>query len=439
MLSLAAKRVIGLAAIVGGALIIVLGVSQPNPFKDTNSYWVEFTSAQGLGAIGRDVRVAGVNVGTIGAVEREGDNAVVEILLSDEDVEIKTDARADMRPHTLFEGSSFIDLSPGSPSAPVLEPGERIPIEQTSNYVTLDEALRVLRPEIRESLRDLAEVGAKTLRGDAIEGIQTSLKNAPELMRDLRGPVRAMQGAKREELQGAIAGMAKTVDAVAEREEDLIPLAQRINRTSAALTVDGGQPLDAAVAALPPTLIRLRDGAPELTGLIDRLDRFSVPVAAALPDFTEAVRGATPLLADSIPTLKRLTPMIADLRKISERLADASPTLGDLLRVLGPVSETFGDSVLPVLLQDSRRGPPTYEQLAATFAAANAVFKPYQTAEQNPFGAGHFWNIGTYIDFSGPFAGIFGGASDMAAADCDRIGELNPKYALALKANGGCG
>ncbi len=102
-----------------------------------------------------------------------------------------------MRPHTLFEGSSFIDLSPGSPSAPALEAGGRIPIEQTSNYVTLDEALRVLRPEVRESLRDLAAVGADTLRGKAVDGIQQSLANSPELMRDLRGPVRALQGRSR--------------------------------------------------------------------------------------------------------------------------------------------------------------------------------------------------------------------------------------------------
>jgi phospholipid/cholesterol/gamma-HCH transport system substrate-binding protein len=439
MLSLAAKRMIGLAAIIGGILIIVLGVSQPNPFKDTRSFWVEFNSAQGLGAIGRDVRVAGINVGSVGEVEREGDNAVVEVIIEDESIVVKSDARADMRPHTLFEGSSFIDLSPGSPSAPVLEPGERVPVEQTSNYVTLDEAVRVLRPEVREALRDLAGVGARTLRKGAIDGIRTTLKNAPELTRDLRGPMRALQGAKREELASAIQGMAKTVDAVAEREDDLIPLAQRVNRTSAALAVDGGQPLDAAVVALPPTLRELRDGAPALTGLIDRLDRFSVPVSAALPDFTEAIRGATPLLADSIPVLERLGPMIGDLRKISERLADASPTLGDLMKVLGPVSETFGESVLPVLLQDSRRGPATYKQLSALFAAADAVFKPYQTPEQNPLGSGHFWNIGTYIDFTGPIQGFFSTPAEDAAADCEQIDKLNPQFAKALQSNGGCG
>ena len=37
MLSLAGKRMIGIAAIVGGILIVILGVSKPNPFEDTRS------------------------------------------------------------------------------------------------------------------------------------------------------------------------------------------------------------------------------------------------------------------------------------------------------------------------------------------------------------------------------------------------------------------
>ncbi len=442
MLSLAAKRAIGLAAIVGGVLIVVLGVTQPNPFQHQTVYWAEFDSAQGLGAVGRDVRMAGVNVGEIGDVKRDGDNAVVQIKLN-EDIPIHTDARADMRPHTLFEGSSFIDLSPGSPSAPLMQPGETLPLKQTSNYVTLDEATRILRPKIRDDLRSLAEVGAKTLRGEAVTGIQTTLRNAPAVTRDLRGPVRALQGAHRVELEGAIEGMSRTVNAVAQREADLVPLAQHVNHTAAALTVDSARPLERALSVTPAALRELRRAAPQLTGLVDRLDRFSVPVAAALPDFTDAVRGATPLLARSIPVLRGVTPLIGELRKISGRLADASPQLADLMKVLGPVTDTFGNSVLPVLLQDSHRGPPTYQQLLATFAAADAVFRPYQTASQDPLGAGHVWNIGTYVDPTGPLAGLFAapGSSTAAGAgfDCAKLAGVNPELADQLRQHGGCG
>ena len=140
--------------------MFVIGVTRPAPFKETHTYFAEFDSVQGLGSIGRDIRVAGVNVGTLGSVEREGDDAIVELVL-EKDIPIHADARVDMRPHTLFEGSSFVDLHPGSPSAPELPEEELIPIEQTSNYVTLDEALRILRPEIRENLRELAATSAR--------------------------------------------------------------------------------------------------------------------------------------------------------------------------------------------------------------------------------------------------------------------------------------
>lgn len=437
-MSKATKRLVGLAAIVGAVLIVVLGVVQPNPFRQTDTYWAEFTSAQGLGAIGRDVRVAGVNVGTIGEVKREGDNAVVELNL-DEPIVLHTDSRADMRPHTLFEGSSFIDLFPGSPSAPLLETGEMIPIEQTSNYITLDEALRILRPEIRDSLRDLAETGSKTLQGGAIEGIQKTLKGAPELTRRLGGPARALQGPGREELAGAIAGMAKTVDAVAERENDLIPLTQRVNRTMAALTVDGSAPLDSTLAALPGALDELNRGAPELTGLVDRLDTFSGEINSALPDLTEALRQGTPLFERTIPVLRKATPLVADLRKVGGRLAAAAPTLAKLIRTLDPVTRDFGESVLPVLLSPSRNGPPVYEQLLATFTAADAVFRPYQTPEQNPNGFGHVWNIGTYLDPG--LAGLLGGGGGLPlprTLSCEQVGEISLDAAKQLQAAGGC-
>lgn len=444
MLSLAAKRAIGLAAIVGGILIIFLGVTKPNPFADTRSVWAEFESAQGLGAIGRDVRLAGVNVGIIGEVKREGDNALIELVLN-KDFPVHVDARAEMRPHTLFEGSSFIDLSPGSPSAPLLEDGEAIPVAQTDNYVTLDEALRVLRPEIRESLQDLAKAGSKTLKGGAVEGIQRTLKAGPKLTRNLKAPVRALQGSSRSELAGALRGMASTVDAVAEREDQLIPLAQRLNRTAAAVTVDDGAALDATLVALPGALQELRDGAPALTGLVDRLDRLAVAINPSLPALTTAVNRSTPLLESSIPVLERATPLIAGLRTIGRRVTAAVPTLGDLIVSLDPVVTIFGGSVLPALLAPSRQGQPTYQQVSALFTAADGVFSPYQTEAQNPNGAGHLWSQGIYIDPLSELGPILGGgaATEAGAASgsdtpCSTVAQISPDAAAQIEAMGAC-
>ena len=444
MLSLAGKRVIGLAAIIGGILIVILGVTKPNPFEDTRSVYAQFETVQGLGAIGRDVRLAGVNVGTIGEVRREGDDAIVEMVL-EKDFPVHVDARASMRPHTLFEGSSFIDLEPGSPSAPLLDEGEVIPLEQTDNYVTLDEALRILRPEIRDSLRDLAATGAETLRGKAIEGIQATLKGAPELTRQLEHPMRSLQGSNRRELASAITGMSRTVDAVASKEDQLIPLAQRLNRTAAAITVDGGAPLDATLAVLPDTLRELRDGAPVVEALVDRLDRTAVIANPILPTLTAAVEDATPLLEQSIPVLNKATPLIRDLRVTTARVTEAVPTLADLLETLDPVVDTFGGSVLPTLLAPSRTGPPTYQQLMATFAAAGGVWSTYQTAGQNPNGIGHQWNIATYIDTAAGLQGAMdsqlpttAGTTDEGDVPCSTVAEISSEAAGVLESGGLC-
>ncbi|MEA2348885.1 MAG: phospholipid/cholesterol/gamma-HCH transport system substrate-binding protein [Thermoleophilaceae bacterium] len=398
MLSTLQKRLIGLGLIVGGAIIIFLGVSKPDPFAQRYVYWAVFNTSQGLGSIDRDVRVAGLKVGTVGEVTRVGDDVRAELVLS-HNFAIHEDARADMRPHTLLEGSDFVDLSPGSPSAPLLKPGAEIPIQQTTNYVTLDEALRVLRPEIRNNLRQLAEVGARTLRGKAITGLQETLKRAPALTENLAVAARAAQGSHRNELAGAVSGLAKTTDAVAAKEDQLRPLAGRLNRTAAAVAVDGAAPLDAALRALPGALTEVRDGSPELTALIDRVDDFSGELTPALPSLRVALRDATPVLKRATPVLRKATPLLQNTRLIASRLGDAGA--GGLTKMLTLLHMPLKDltAALDVANAKSRYGEQAYHQLVAGgFAGADSMFRSYQTPSQNPNAPGHMFRIGAHLD-----------------------------------------
>lgn len=426
-----AKRIAGSIAIVVAVLLVVLGVARPNPLAERHAYWAVFDSAQGLGQIDRDVRIAGVKIGTIGDVEREGDDVRVELILED-DYAVHEDARVEMRPHTLFEGSNFVDLDLGSPRAPLLAEGGVIPREQTHNYVTLDEALRILRPEIRTSLRELAETGSKTLRGKAIRGTQRTLKAGPDLTKALAPAARAAQGPQRRELAGAVAGLARTVDAVADREADLVPLQRGLNRTAAALTVEGAAPLDAALAELPVALGELERAAPPLTATIDRLDRLAAEINPALPDLALGLRDATPVLRRAIPVLTRATPLIADARLIAKRLGRARGGLLEMFGLLpGPLA--LFDEALEVINAPTIYGAPAYRQLVAGgFSGLDGVFRGYQTPEQaqktNGQSPGHALRIGTY---GGP--GALGGATD-----CATIALISPEAAPVLEDLGLC-
>src|SRR6185436_5873463 len=64
------------------------------------------------------------------------------------------DARITIRPRLFLEGNFFLDLRPGSPSAPDLPDGGAIPVTQTATAVQLDQVLAVLRRPDRKNLGD---------------------------------------------------------------------------------------------------------------------------------------------------------------------------------------------------------------------------------------------------------------------------------------------
>ena len=67
------------------------------------------------------VRIAGVNVGKVSSVEPEGNMAEVTFNVSDDALPIHEDATIKVRPRLFLEGNFFLDVHPGSPSAPELD------------------------------------------------------------------------------------------------------------------------------------------------------------------------------------------------------------------------------------------------------------------------------------------------------------------------------
>jgi virulence factor Mce-like protein len=424
------KRLIGIGMIVLIAIGIVLAATKPNPFDHHQTIWAEFDNVNGLGSIDRDVRVAGVNEGEIGEVKRVGDDALVELQVNDE-IEVHADAQVKLRPHTLFEGSAFVDLHPGSPSAPLIEDGATIPRRHTDVYVSFDEALRVLRTPVRRSLRELAVTTAAALSGDAPQSLQSTLRRAPELTQDLGPTAHALQGSGGVELQSAIRAGSVTTAALARRESSLAPLAERANRTLAALDVDAAGPLDRALAALPGPLETLRDRGAALTALIDRTGRLAVALRPALVDLAPALDQLQPILRDATPAIRRAVPLVHAIGTVLRRATSASPALVTLLDILRPTGPILAGRVLPAMHRDSKLGIPTYLQLIAAFAGGDAALRPYQNESQAPLGKGHMIRLGSYFDPEG-------GSGLGAVLPCDLIAQLSDEAAAVLQDQGYC-
>ncbi len=429
--SVRGRRILGVVSLAAAALAIFLASTKPDPFASTRSYYAAMDNVKGLGSIDRDIRLAGVNVGHIGDVERVDDDAIIELVMEQE-IPIHADATVRLRPHTLFEGSAFVDLSPGSPSAPPLQEGGMIDRQHTSTYVTLDEATRLFRKPVRKTLRNLLKVASNTLRGRAIEGTQRLFKASPELTENLGPTARALQGTHRRELAQAITGLSATVRGVADRADRLGPLLAASNRTLAALQVDGGEPLARTLETLPSLLERLVVGAPVVVDLIDRVDGLAAEVNPAFADLTPAVAELTPVVEDAIPVLEDVTPMIADLRIVLAPLADAAPTVLRLTEELLPGNRLLVNSVLPTLDAPSREGLPAYAQLLSTFSGVDAAARTFQPTGEpgGGQGSGHFMRLGMYLDPDFPTGTAF--------PNCDVVAQINPDAAVALEGAGLC-
>ena len=84
---------------------------------------------------------------------------------------IHKDATLKIRPRIFLEGNFFVDLSPGSPSAPELGDGDTIPINQTAGPVQLDQVLGTLQADTRKDLQvllDELDTGVTERRREAI-------------------------------------------------------------------------------------------------------------------------------------------------------------------------------------------------------------------------------------------------------------------------------
>ena len=236
------------------------------------------------------VRIAGVNVGKVTDVSAKGTGAEVTFTVSEEGLPIHSDAEIEIRPRLFLEGNFFLDLKPGSPSAPELDDGGSISASRTATAVQLDEILTALQSDSREDLQQLlkgfgtALTYQPTPADDADQDPDVHGETAAESLNDAFRPggpagrdtaivTDALRGQKEGDLFKLISAQARVFGELASREDDLKGLVTNFNITTGALASESAN-LSATIAELAPTL---EQGEPSLRHLSDAL-----PLAASV-------------------------------------------------------------------------------------------------------------------------------------------------------------
>lgn len=356
---------IGIAAVLVLAIGSYLAFVKRIPFADRGfEVNAVFSSSTTLRTTS-PVRIAGVDVGEVIDIDRHGDGAEVTFTVDEEGLPLHTDAEVKIRPRLFLEGNFFLDLRPGSPSAPELDEEGTIPVAQTARAVQLDEVLTALQqPERRDLVRLLEGLGTAlthqptpaqdadqdpAVRGEsAAQAINDSFRFGGRAGRAGAQVSEALRGQGPNDLPRLLRGGGRTFAKLASREQDLRELITNFNVTAEAFAAEAGS-LRETLAELAPTLERAGPSLRRLDQTFPPLRRFA---DAALP----GVRELPATLAAGRPWLRQARPLLGepelgriarDLRIATPPLAGATAQAQGLTRQIGLTSRCTSNVLVP--------------------------------------------------------------------------------------------
>jgi ABC-type transporter Mla subunit MlaD len=371
------------------------------------------------------VRVAGVNVGKVISTSREGDNTTVTFTVSGSGQPIHDDAFAAIRPRIFLEGNFFIELDPGSPSAPELESGGTIPVSHTSTAVQIDEVLSALQSPVRADLGRLLEGYGEALthkptaaedktqlpevKGrSGAEALNDAFKYGGDAGRYSSQVANAFLGTQQRDLSKLVASSGRAFGALASRQRDLQGLIDNFDTFTGALANQSTN-LSATIRLLAPTLQITHASLVSLNRTLPPLRTYAIELRPAVAELPGLIHASKPFLAQVRPLLsgkeaggdvkllQESTPGLAGAAQVSKKVT--LPQINQLSLCTSKVMVPTGNEVINDRFST---GGPNYREFLynlVNFAGAAQNFDgngPYTRAqvgggpvlvgEPNPFG-----------------------------------------------------
>jgi phospholipid/cholesterol/gamma-HCH transport system substrate-binding protein len=304
---------------------------------------------------GEDVKVAGVKVGAIEAIEVTPDFKAAVVLKIDDPgyQDFRKDAKCIVRPQSLI-GEKFVECEPTQQRAAGEEPpaeldlidegpgeGQRLlPVENTERSVDLDLMNNIMREPYRERLSLIVNELGIGLAGrgedlnDVIRRANPALKEVDELLRILARQNEQLESLavdgdtimqplarERERVSSSIENMSAVAEATAERRADLEANFERLPTFLRELRPTMTR-LGALADEMTPVMSDLGDVAPDINRFLLELGPFSQAGIPALTSLGDAGVAGTPAVRNSVPIVKDLRRFARHARPVGETLAD---------------------------------------------------------------------------------------------------------------------
>jgi phospholipid/cholesterol/gamma-HCH transport system substrate-binding protein len=322
------------------AIGIYFGFTKHIPFKHGFRLKAQFATAVNIHSKS-PVRIAGVDVGKVASIKREGNTGLVTMEIENKGLPIHTDATVKIRPRIFLEGNWFVELQPGSPSARTVSSGFTIPITNTSDPVQLDQVLDALNTDTRANLQQFligygegltkepnakenAEQLPEVRNVTGAQAINKTYHYAPEALRGGTIINQAITGTEPHDFSKLIAGIGKVTTALNVHEQQLGELIGNFNTFFEAFA-NQNQSLSRLVAELPANLKGITHGLRQLGASFG-------PTKAFATDILPGVKLTPATVQAQIPWIEQVTASLGpqELGGVAKGLEAATPALAKL-------------------------------------------------------------------------------------------------------------
>jgi phospholipid/cholesterol/gamma-HCH transport system substrate-binding protein len=265
------------------------------------------------------VRIAGVDVGKVISTSRDGDNTTVTFTVEGSGRPVHDDAFAAIRPRIFLEGNFFVELDPGSPSAPEMASGETIPVSRTSIAVQLDEILTSLQSPVRADLSRLLESYGTALTHEptaaedttqlpevkgktGAEALNGALKYGGTAGRYSSQVTNALLGTEQRDLSRLVASAGRSFGALSHSQQDLQGLIDNFDTFTGALANQSTN-LSTTIRLLAPTLRITHASLVSLNRSLPPLRTYAIELRPAVAELPGLIHASKPFLAQVRPLL----------------------------------------------------------------------------------------------------------------------------------------
>ncbi len=349
-----ANWIVGLVMAIVIAIGSYLAYTKELPWSSGFEVQATFATGQNVRAT-TPVRIAGVNVGEVTAVEStaksedDGASALITMQLNEDALPLREDSLFKIRPRLFLEGNYFIDVQSGSPSSPAVGDGHSFPVNQTSNTVGLDQVLTTLQTDVRADLQTLLDqFGNALIRYKGAEGFRELYRTSPVANRYNAVVSEALLGTEEGDLSGTLRGLSRILRGLSRNEETLKSFVTNFRVFSGSFAAQD-QALSLAIERLPGVLEQADPVLTNLNASFPGLRAFSREALPGVRSSPEALRVATPFIRQIRLLVSRaeLRGLVARLRPTVPRLAQLANRNRAFLSQTRALSSCFNEVVVP--------------------------------------------------------------------------------------------